>query len=67
MSIALPDKLNYSKNMPIDENCKQQMTVAVPCTGANAYNPETYFIINLPRDADLISYLMDLIHFYVFK
>ena len=35
--------------MPINGNCKQQMTVAVPYTGANAYNPGTYFMINLPR------------------
>ena len=49
MSIALVEQLNFEKQMPIDGNCKQQITVAVPCTGANAYNPGTYFMINLPR------------------
>ena len=49
MSIALAKQLNFEKQMPIDGNCKQQMTVAVPCTGAGIYNPGTYFMINLPR------------------
>ena len=49
MSIALVEQLNFEKAMPIDGNCRQQMTVTVPCTGANAYNPGTYFMINLPR------------------
>ena len=49
MSIALPEQLNFDKHMPIDGGSKQQMTVAVPCTGANAYNLGTYFMINLPR------------------
>jgi len=49
MSIALVEQLNFDKQMPIDGNCKQQMTVVVPCTGASSYNPGTYFMINLPR------------------
>ena len=38
MSIALVDQLNFEKQMPIDGNCTQQITVAVPCTGAGSYN-----------------------------
>ena len=34
--------------MPIGVS-KQQITVAVPCTGSNSYALGTYFIINLPR------------------
>ena len=49
MSFALVEQLNFDKQMPIDGNCRQQMTVTVPCTGANAYNPATYFMINLPK------------------
>ena len=49
MSIALPEQLNFDKHMPIDGGSKQQMTVAVPCTGAGTYNLGTYFMINLPR------------------
>ena len=49
MSIALVEQLNYEKQMPIDSNCKQQMSVAVPCTGAGSYQLGTYFMINLPR------------------
>lgn len=49
MSIALPEQLNFDKQMPIDGGSKQQISVAVPCTGANAYNPSSYFMINLPR------------------
>ena len=36
MSIALVEQLNFKKQMAIDGNCKQQMTVAVPCTGASS-------------------------------
>ena len=49
MSIALVEQLNYEKQMPIDGNCKQQMSVAVPSTGAGSYQLGTYFMINLPR------------------
>ena len=49
MSIALVEQLNFERQIPTDGNCKQQMTVAVPCTGANSYNLGTYFMINLPR------------------
>ena len=48
MSIALVDALNFEKNMPIDGNCRQQIAVSVPCTGAQSYNMGTYFMINLP-------------------
>ena len=36
MSIALVEQLNFEKQMAIDGNCKQQLTVAVPCTGASS-------------------------------
>ena len=49
MSVALVEQLNFDKQMPIDGNCRQQMTVTVPCTGASLYNLGTYFMINLPR------------------
>jgi len=49
MSIALVEQLNFEKQMPIDGNCRQQMTVTVPCTGASSYQLGTYFMINLPR------------------
>ena len=49
MSIALVDQLNFEKAMPIDGGSKQQITVAVPCTGAGSYPLGTYFMINLPR------------------
>ena len=49
MSIALVDQLNFEKAMPIDGDSKQQITVAVPCTGAGSYPLGTYFMINLPR------------------
>ena len=48
MSIALVDALNFEKSMPIDGNCRQQIAVSVPCTGAQSYNMGTYFMINLP-------------------
>ena len=63
MSIALVEQLNFEKQMPIDGNCRQQISVAVPCTGASAYNPETYFMINLPRCGPHM-FLMDLTLFY---
>ena len=47
MSIALVEQLNFDKQMPIDGNCRQQIAVAVPCTGAGTYYPGTYFMINL--------------------
>ena len=43
MSIALPKQMNFEKAMPIDGGSKQQITVAVPATGANAYSPGTFF------------------------
>ena len=49
MLIALVEQLNFEKQMLIDGNCKQQITIAVPCTGANAYTLVTYFMINLLR------------------
>ena len=49
MSIALVEQLNFEKQMPIDGGSKQQITVAVPCTGAGTYQLGTYFMINLPR------------------
>ena len=49
MSVALVEQLNFDKQMPIDGNCRQQMTVTVPCTGASSYQLGTYFMINLPR------------------
>ena len=49
MWIALVEQLNFEKQMPIDGNCKQQIAVAVPCTGANSYTLGSYFMINLPR------------------
>ena len=48
MSIALVDQLNFEKQMPIDGNCKQQIAVAVPATGAQSYNMGTYFMLNFP-------------------
>ena len=48
MSVALVNQLNFEKQIPIDGNCKQKMTVAVLCTGAGSYNLGTYFMINLP-------------------
>ena len=49
MSIALVDQLNFEKNLPIDGNCKQQIAIAQPCTGAGAYPLGSYFVINILR------------------
>ena len=49
MSIALVEQLNFEKQIPIDGNCKQQISIAVPCTGANAYPLGSYFMINVPQ------------------
>ena len=35
--------------MAVDVRCKQQIAVAQPCTGSNAYTLGSYFIINIPR------------------
>ena len=66
MLIALVEQLNFEKQMLIDGNCKQQITIAVPCTGANAYTLVTYFMINLLRCGP--DYVFDGANlFYVFK
>ena len=38
MSLALVEQLNFEKQMPIDGNCKQQIAISVPSTGAGSYN-----------------------------
>ena len=42
-------QLNFKKQMPIDGNCKQQIAISVPSTGASSYNLGSYFMINVPR------------------
>ena len=49
MSLALVDQLNFDKQMPIDGNCMQQMSVTVPATGSGPYYPGGYFLINIAR------------------
>ena len=49
MSLALVDQLNFDKQMPIDGNCMQQMSVTVPATGSGDYDSGSYFLINVPR------------------
>ena len=49
MSLALVEQLNFEKQMPIDGNCKQQIAISVPSTGAGSYNLGSYFMINIPR------------------
>ena len=49
MSLALVDQLNFDKQMPIDGNCMQQISVTVPATGSGPYYPGGYFLINIAR------------------
>ena len=49
MSLALVEQLNFEKQMPIDGNCKQQIAISVPSTGASSYYLASYFMINIPR------------------
>ena len=49
MSLALVEQLNFEKQMPIDGNCKQQIAISVPSTGASSYYLGSYFMINIPR------------------
>ena len=49
MSIGLVEQLNFEKQMPIDGNCMQMMSVTVPATGSGDYKSGSYFLINVPR------------------
>lgn len=51
MNIALPDSLNFERQIPLDGSCSQQEVTTVPITGVNEYTPGSYFIINIPRTA----------------
>ena len=48
MSVALPEQLNFEKNMSLSGNCKQQIAIAQPITGSGSYTLGSYFIINIP-------------------
>ena len=49
MSLALVEQLNFEKQMPIDGNCQQEISIAVPATGAGDYYPGSYFLLNICR------------------
>ena len=49
MSLALVEQLNFEKQMPIDGNCQQEISIAVPATGAGSYYPGNYFLLNIPQ------------------
>ena len=44
MSLALVDQLNFEKQMPIDGNCEQQISISVPSTGSGDYYAGSYFL-----------------------
>ena len=47
--LALVDQLNFDKQMTIDGNCEQEISISVPSTGSGDYYAGSYFIINIPR------------------
>ena len=49
MSLALEDQLNFEKQMPIDGDCSQEISISVPATGSGDYYAGSYFLINIPR------------------
>ena len=48
MSLALVSQLDFAKQMPIDGNCQQEISISVPSTGSGDYYAGSYFLINIP-------------------
>ena len=43
MSLALVSQLDFAKQMPIDGNCQQEISISVPSTGSGDYYAGSYF------------------------
>ena len=41
MSLALVSQLDFAKQMPIEGNCQQEISISVPSTGSGDYNAGT--------------------------
>ena len=52
MAVALPEQLNFERSMPLSGGSKQQLSIALPITGAGSYQLGSTFVINIPRCAD---------------
>ena len=49
MSLALVSQLDFAKQMPIDRNCQQEISISVPSTGSCDYYGGSYFLMNIAR------------------